>query len=112
MKGARVLSTTTSQSFHMGGPGLCCAKCNRFSINYKYCSLNKVSSLCKRYCPKMYLYIHNESIVSPVARRYTRVVNGRERLVVCLSEYVPLRILHVHDSSLVVCFSNISAYFV
>ena len=49
--------------------------------------------------------------VSPVARRYTRVVNGRERLVVCLSEYLPLRILHVHDSSLVVCFSNISAYF-
>ena len=28
----------------------------------------------------------NESIVSPVARRYTRVVKGRERLVVCLSE--------------------------
>ena len=39
----------------------------------------------------------NESIVSPVARRYTRVVNGRERLVVCLSEYVPLRILHVQE---------------
>ena len=29
--------------------------------------------------------------------------------MVCLSEYVPLRILH--DSSLVVCFSNISASF-
>ena len=100
---------------------------------------------------------HNESVVSPVARRYTRVVNGRERLVVCLSEYLPLHTVYIlvikvepgvcfakrspiafffikcrlslpvvhkvsgvvtmksidmyilHDSSLVVCFSNISA---
>ena len=65
---------------------------------------------------------------------------GIDRLVVCLSEYLPLRIVYrissmsmiavyfsfqivvvvtmksidmynVHDSSLVVCFSNISAYF-
>ena len=36
----------------------------------------------------------DESIVSPVARRYTRVINGRERLVVCLSENLPLRIVY------------------
>ena len=37
-----------------------------------------------------------------------RVVSRRERLVVCLSEYLPLRT--VYDNSLVVCFSNISEY--
>ena len=39
--------------------------------------------------------IKYESIVSPVARRYTRVVNGRERLEVCLSEYLPLRNVYI-----------------
>ena len=33
----------------------------------------------------------NESMVSFVSRCYMRVVSGRERLVVCLSEYLPLR---------------------
>ena len=40
--------------------------------------------------------------------------NGIERLVVCLSEYLSLHcvyIVHVHDSSLGVSFSNISVYF-
>ena len=36
----------------------------------------------------------NEFIVSLIARRYTRVVNGRERLVLCLSDYLPLRIVY------------------
>ena len=33
-------------------------------------------------------------MVSPVARRYTRVVNGS--LVVCLSEYLPLHSVHIY----------------
>ena len=33
----------------------------------------------------------NESMVSFVSRRYMRVVIGTIRLVVCLSEYLPLR---------------------
>ena len=49
-------------------------------------------------------------MVSPVSKRYMRAGIGNDRLVVCLSEYLPLRIvyriLHVHDRK-VVCFSNI-----
>ena len=37
----------------------------------------------------------NESMVSPVARRYTRVVNGQERLVFFLFEYLPLRNVYI-----------------
>ena len=33
----------------------------------------------------------NEAMVSLVSRHYMRVVNVAERLVVCLSEYLPLR---------------------
>ena len=49
--------------------------------------------------------ILDESIVSPVARRYTRVVNGS--LVVCLSEYLLLRIVYHIISSM----SMIAVYF-
>ena len=47
-----------------------------------------------------------KSIVSPVARRYTRVANGRERLVVCLSDNLPLRIVYRISS-----MSMIAVYF-
>ena len=35
------------------------------------------------------LFVNYESVVSLVARRYTRAGIGNERLVVCLSEYLP-----------------------
>ena len=31
----------------------------------------------------------NESVVRPVSKRYTRAGIGNERLLVCLSEYLP-----------------------
>ena len=54
----------------------------------------------------MYKEITGESMVSPVARRYTRIVNGRECLVVCLSEYLPLRSVYR-----ISCMSMIAIYF-
>ena len=36
----------------------------------------------------------NESGVSPVSKRYMRAGIGNDRLVVCLSEYLPLRIVY------------------
>ena len=51
-------------------------------------------------------------MVSLVSRRYMRGENGTESLVVCLSEYLPLRSVYrmgtfyVHDSSVGVCFMN------
>ena len=46
-----------------------------------------------------------ESVVSPVSKRYMRAGIGNDRLVVCLSEYLPLRIVY--------CISSMStkAYF-
>ena len=41
----------------------------------------------------------NESVVSPVSKRYMRAGIGNDRLVVCLSEYLPLRIVY-HISSM------------
>ena len=35
-----------------------------------------------------------ESGVSPVSKRYMRAGIGNDRLVVCLSEYLPLRIVY------------------
>ena len=35
-----------------------------------------------------------ESGVSPVSKRYTRAGIGNDGLVVCLSEYLPLRIVY------------------
>ena len=40
---------------------------------------------------EMYISRLNESMVSFVSRRFMRVVIGTGRLVVCLSEYLPLR---------------------
>ena len=39
-------------------------------------------------------YYKNESMVSLVSRRYMRGENGKESLVVCLSEYLPLHSLY------------------
>ena len=49
-------------------------------------------------------YVFYESTVSLVSRGYMRVVKVAERLVVCLSEYLPLRSVCI----LVVSFSDIS----
>ena len=38
--------------------------------------------------------IYHESGVSPVSKRYMRAGIGNDRLVVCLSEYLPLRIVY------------------
>ena len=40
------------------------------------------------------LQLSNESDVSPVSKRYMRAGIGNDRLVVCLSEYLPLRIVY------------------
>ena len=37
---------------------------------------------------------YNESVVSAVSKRYMRAGIGNERLVVCLSEYLPLCIVY------------------
>ena len=45
-------------------------------------------------CKTTVLYKENKSVVSPVSKRYMRAGIGNERLVVCLSEYLPLRIVY------------------
>ena len=56
----------------------------------------------------------NESGVSPVSKRYMRAGIGNERLLVCLSEYLPLRIVYrISSMSMIaVLFSLRSSGFV
>ena len=60
----------------------------------------------------LFNHLFNESGVSPVSKRYMRAGIGNDGLFVRISTltYCIPYIFHVHDR-IVVCFSNISAYF-
>ena len=44
----------------------------------------------------MCMMIHDESVVCTCSGAYMRVEIGNENLVVCLSEYLPLRNVYIH----------------
>ena len=66
------------------------------------------STLCLFVYSKVIMSEVYESVVSPVSKRYMRAGIGNDRLLVCLSEYLPWRnVYSIYSmSSLGVCFAQ------
>ena len=77
-------------------------RCQPVTFFFRTCILNNNRRIIKQ-CQWVHLNSNSkmkrkgntyESGVSPVSKRYMRAGIGNDRLVVCLSEYLPLRIVY------------------